>query len=200
MGAWLLTGKASLPYWGNKPADIDFYHLKGLLENLFEGLKIQNLLFSPSEHVSFHPFAQANIYIKDVLIGSLGEVHPNLLAKLEIKQKVFFAEIQLPPLMEAVRKQVRMHPICPFPSSERDWTVALPLKMQSQDIFSAIDSFSSPLLVKREVLDIYYPEGQMKNTTFRFTYRDSLKTISFEEVEKEHARLTAYLENSFSTC
>ena len=41
-----------------------------------------------------------------------------------------------------------------------------------------------------ELIDLYQPENSaQKNATFRFTYRDPLKTISYEEVEAAHTHL-----------
>jgi len=199
MAALLLTGKASPHHWSEKNQDVDFYDLKGLLENLFEGLRVAHFTFEPSKHLSFHPHAQANIYSKDLLIGSLGEVHPSLLAKLDIKQRLFFAEIHLRHLNNILKKQLHMQPISPFPSSERDWTVSVPFRTNVQAILKTIHSFPSSLLVKTEVLDHYVPEkATIKNITFRFTYRDPVKTVSFEEVEEEHNRLITLLQNSLS--
>lgn len=190
MLALLLTGKSSHPHWKNEAADVDFYDLKGILENLFEGLKIAHIQFQPSDHLSFHPFMQANIYSEKSLIGSFGSVHPSLLAKLDIKQPLFFCELHLQHVMNAAKKPSRMHPLASFPSSERDWTLPLPFRVHSQKIFDIISSLSSPLLVKTELLDLYFPPDNLtKNVTLRFTYRDPLKTISLEEVEAEHTKL-----------
>lgn len=190
MAALLLTGKRDLPHWSRKINEVDFYDLKGLLENLFEGLQIAHFYFELSTHLSFHPYAQANIYSKDLLIGSFGQLHPEFLEKLGIKQRLFFAEINLRHLQNIEKKSSHMHPIPFFPSSERDWTVSIPFRSYAQEILSKINSFYSPLLVKAEILDIYIPEDHLtKNVTFRFTYRDLFKTVSFEEVETEHNKL-----------
>jgi phenylalanyl-tRNA synthetase beta chain len=190
MAALLLTGSAAPAHWSQKTDAANFYDLKGLLENLFEGLRIARLRFEPSSHLSFHPHIQANIYSEDLLIGSLGQIHFHLLAKLGIKQPLFFAELHLAHLMRSQKKSRSMQPISPFPSSERDCTLSLPSRFHVEQIFEKIASLRSPLLAKMEVIDLYVPEeGDAKNITLRFTYRDLLKTISFEEVETEHNRV-----------
>jgi phenylalanyl-tRNA synthetase beta chain len=190
MVSLLLTGKRNPHHWSQETKDVDFYDLKGILENLFEGLKIAHFKIEPATHLSFHPFAAANIYIHDLLVGSFGEVHPSLLAKMDIKQKLFFCEMHLTHLMNAEKIQKRMHPIALFPSSERDWTLPLPSRMHLQEILQEIYSSKSPLLTKIEVLDLYLPEDHLtKNVTIRFTYRDLYKTISLEEVEIEHTKM-----------
>ena len=184
--ALLLCGKSRPHHWDAKPTDVDFYDLKGLMENLFAGLQV-SASFSPSDHLSFHPGRQASIFAGSIFIGSLGEVHPRLLEKLDIKQRIYYAELNLQSLLPLVKGEHQMKPIPQFPASERDWTIPLPLDASMQIIFNAIADAQSPLLEKKELIDLFIAEK--KNATFRFTYRDPYKTISFEEVEKEHARL-----------
>jgi phenylalanyl-tRNA synthetase beta chain len=198
MGAFLLSGKSSPAHWSSKAEEACFYNLKGILETLFEGLKISGVSFEPSQHLSFHPGRQANIHCDSLIIGSLGEVHPALLAKLDIKQRILFAEIHLEHLRKLHKPKTQMAPIPQFPSSERDWTVSLSPKTLIETLFDAIHAIRSPLLEKVELIDLYQPEGeQRKNATLRFTYRDLLKTISAEEVEAEHAKILGSVSASF---
>lgn len=182
-----LTGKTRPHHWDQKPEDVDFYDLKGLLENLFEAIKVPDVSFSASKHPSFHPGRQASIYLKDQLIGSFGEVHPNLLQTLDIKQSVLYAELLLSPLLMAQNPFPIMKPLPSFPASERDWTIALPKNSSIQPILDALHGIKSLLLEKAELIDLFVSESQ--NATFRFTYRSNTKTICFEEVEEEHARV-----------
>ncbi|NOZ43572.1 MAG: hypothetical protein GXP45_00070 [bacterium] len=43
----------------------------------------------------YHPKKQANIYIRDVLVGSLGQIHPLLLAELKLPEKASCSYLQL---------------------------------------------------------------------------------------------------------
>lgn len=184
MGAILLTGKATLPHWSQRSSDVDYFDLKGIVENLVNGT------FIPSEHLSFHPGRQADIRLGDLTIGSLGEVHPTLLEKFGIEQRVYYAEFNLLDLMKSRKTEIKMSPLPQFPSSERDATLPLPLQTPIDEIFQAAHALRSPLLERIELIDLYHPEASsQKNATFRFTYRDKLKTISFEEVESEHAKM-----------
>lgn len=191
MAALLLTGKADPHNWSQKPKDVDFYDLKGMLENLMEGLQITPFsIDAATEHLSFHPGRQANIRSQDNLLGSFGEIHPSILEKFDIKQRVYYAELNLAELLKLRRKTLGTVPPPQFPASQRDWTIPLSSNLLIDTIFQNIHSSATPLLEKVELIDLYIPEsGSQKNATLRFTYRDRLKTISFEEVEAEHTRL-----------
>ncbi len=186
--SFILTGK-STPQTLGKENDVDFYTLKGLLENLFEGLKIRTLSFHPSSHVSFHPKRQVDIVWNDKSIGSFGEIHPHLLEKMGIRQRVLFAEINIHDLMHLHHPHSLFTAIPTLPSSERDLTISLPVKTTIGSLLTHIRSLSSSIMEKVELIDLYEPENSdQKNATFRFTYRDTLQTISHETVEAEHKK------------
>ena len=188
--ALILTGKTGPEHWSAKPKEIDYFHLKGLLETLLASLNSPSISFQPSTHMSFHPSRQANVCSDSLILGSLGEVHPDILSKFDIKQRVYFAELNIPHLIKLQKTKVEMTPLSPFPSSERDWTLSLPVKSYIDSVFEAIEASRPALLEKVELIDLYYPEGsQQRNGTFRFTYRDRSHTVSFQEVEAEHSAL-----------
>ena len=187
MAAIVLTGKESPHHWDRKPNSVDFFDLKGLVENLLQGLRIHAYTISPSEHLTFHPGRQANLFIGNLCIGCLGELHPSLLAKHDIKQRVYYAELNTRYLEQHCKPIPKMIPLPQFPSSERDWTLSLDPKATISSLFEAIESTKPPLLEAFELIDLYRAPDK-NNVTFRFTYRDLSKTVSFEEVEETHNR------------
>ncbi|TET30786.1 MAG: phenylalanine--tRNA ligase subunit beta, partial [Anaerolineales bacterium] len=59
-----LTGPRALPSWREPSStEFDFFDLKGILEALFAGLKVEAVEVSPGEHPSFHPGKCARILI-----------------------------------------------------------------------------------------------------------------------------------------
>lgn len=69
-----------------------------------------------------------------------------------------------------------------------------------RDLFEAIKAVSSPLLVKLSLLDIYSNEKlgeKHHNVTLRFSYRDSKRTLSQQEVESEHERIVSAAKEKF---
>lgn len=190
----LLTGQTCPTNWQHKPEEVDFYTLKGILENLFSSLRIPNLTIKAGQHFSFHPGRQADILHDNLLIGSFGEIHPKLSSTMGIKQRLLFAELDIEHLMKLHISQAIFSPIPNLPASERDLTIPIPPSMEIEKLFKTIEAHRPKILEKYELIDLYAPENaQMKNATIRFTYRDLLKTISSEEVEKEHTHLLNHL-------
>lgn len=193
----LLTGRRSPLHWDSTPQNVDFFDLKGVVENILEGLSLEQLVFEASDFKSFHPGRQALLRVGDLYLGVLGEVHPGRLPLLGIKERIFFAQIDLHDLFELKGCDRHFAPLPLFPGSDRDWTVTLRGDMSLAKLFAAIDNSSSTLLKNRLLLGIYRSEKlgkEKKNVTFRFCYRSDRHTLTQEQVEREHAQLIAEVE------
>lgn len=189
----VLTGLRVTKQWNSKEEPFDFFDIKGVIQNLFRGLNINTLSFETSHLHQLHPGRQAHIKINEVLVGVIGEVHPDLVEKIDLPNKVYCAEINLSELLFLVPKWETVVESSPFPGSERDWTISLSEEIPIGKVYDAISQIPSRLLERFALLDLYKSDQigkDKKNATFRFFYKDLEKTISFESVEREHARIT----------
>lgn len=203
MAGIILTGKRAPHHWDEKPDDVDFYDLKGIVENLLTGLGIANVTFKNLSLKAFHSGRQASLFIDSLELGSIGEIHPAILRRLDVPQRILFAEISLHDLFQS--RQVgeqRMQPLPVYPGSDRDWTVTLDENVPVEKVFSAIGIAASPYLEEATLLDIYRSDklGKgLKNLTFRFIYRAKDKTIDQATVDAEHQRLIGIISTSLTT-
>ena len=198
MLAVLLTGKSFSHHWHTKPLDVDFFDLKGKVENILESLSIDSITFTPSSHPCFHPMRQASISVDQDSVGLLGELHPSILKTMGLKQKIYFAELNINYLLLHHNPTTNMKPLPLYPCSERDWTVTLDQDLAVGTLLSFMQEIPSKLLETVTLRDIYEKlEDNTKNVTFRFTYRDSRKTVSFKSVENEHQRIIKVVSDNF---
>lgn len=189
------------PYhYKNKETPCDFFQVKGMLENLFQALSCKEFSLKQSKLKHFHPGRQALIFIEGAQIGSMGELHPSLLRKFDISARSYFAQINLNSMMKYCLESQTLKEICPFPGSQRDWTLQVSENTKLEEIFALIEKSASKLLQKVSLLDIYRSSQlgkDQKNLTFRFFYQDREKTLSHETVEEEHQRLLSFVKNRF---
>jgi phenylalanyl-tRNA synthetase beta chain len=194
--AIIMTGKNEPYHYDGRKRDVDFFDLKGVVENVLKGLGIASALFSHSDFESFHPGKQAAIYVGQTRIGALGEVHPKRLSFLDLKQRIFFAQLDLNDLFSLKGEVRQMTPLPQFPGSNRDWTFTLKKEVPFGAVLKELQRFQSKLLKDFYLLDLYEDEkiGKgYKNITLRLIYRDDRKTLEQAQVEKEHERLIATL-------
>lgn len=187
-----LSGRRSPYHFSEKQNDLNFFHLKGMVENVLGAIISKEILFEKSHLAYFHPGVQAQISCEGEIIGHLGEIHPSILRKLSLKQPVFSAELHVTSLIKHQALQKTFSPISPFPSSERDWTLTSLDELEIGHLIRSIKSIPSRILKDVFLIDIYKSEKighANKNVTLRFVYRNDKKTISFEAIEMEHARI-----------
>ena len=185
-----LSGKRKPHTFDKSNFDVNFFDLKGMVENLLSTILSEPYEFKKSSYSALHPGRQANIFIKDIDVGIIGEVHPRVLKMFDIKKRVLFSELNLNVLFKLKKKDLKYMTFSLYPSSERDLTVNLDVKTEVKKVFDVIEKIDSKLLEKFYLLDVFKSSQEIKNVTFRFIYRDLDKTISNEEVEKEHLKIT----------
>lgn len=193
VAAVILSGEKTPDHWGSKNLSVDFFDLKGIIENLLAHFKIPKFSLTPSAYANFHPGRQAILMIGEVEAGILGEVHPLTLQKAGVKGPVYYAEVNLQDVQIHIPTTIRMEPLPQYPASSRDWTVTLPEEMPVGKLLEAITKTPSDLLESVTLWGEIYrsPElGAHKKVTFRIVYRDPHKTISQIDVEQEHLRIT----------
>lgn len=189
----VMSGKQRPASWDQKPFSVDFFDLKGIIENLLTQIGIKDIRFQVSSFDTLHPGRQASLFVGNLEVATLGEVHPSVLRQMDIQQPVLFAEISLQDLMKQRTELTTMKPLSRFPGSSRDWTITLNEETPVQVIFNAIKEANSSLLEETILTDLFRDAEKLganrKNVTFRLNYRNPNKTVSQEAVDAEHARI-----------
>ena len=201
--AVILTGSGAPHHHNPKPRIVDFYDLKGIVENLCSFFKINDLCFEPSHLHNFQPGRQARIKRGDITLGVIGEVHPTTLQKIDCTERVYYAEINLHELLKMQNREIRTEVLALFPGSERDWTLTVKKETLVGSILQAIYEVPSTFLEKVYMLDLFESDKlgkDRKNVTLRFSYRDKEKTLSYESVEAEHMNLTQKVAEKLGNC
>jgi phenylalanyl-tRNA synthetase beta chain len=188
----VLSGNTSPYHWECKDKEVDFFDLKGIVENVFDALGIDDLALVSSSTENFHPGRQAILTAGRLNVGIIGEIHPRILRKLDVKQRIFFAELNLQDLFSLKKKEWSMQSLPQFPGSERDWTLTVKEETLAGHLLDAVNAIPSKLLDRVSLRDIYRSDtigADVKNVSMRFIYRDNKKTLAQNAVDKEHQRL-----------
>lgn len=200
MAAIVLTGKERPLHWEAKPRDYDFYDIKGMLEGLLQEMGVGPCRYEQRNIPIFHPGRQAAIYAGELKIGSFGEIHPAILRRLDVPQKIYFAELDLHQLFGLPKREPKFYSLAAFPCSTRDLTLTLENATPIQAIFEQVNAMRTPLLESAFLVDVYTSdklgEGK-KNVTIRFIYRDRKKTVAQETVDAEHTKIAAEIHAAF---
>ncbi len=191
--ALILSGSKLSKYWDQPTSLFDFFDLKGLIENLLAEFGIVPSSYKNMHLSTFHSGRQASIFVGELEIGSFGEIHPSIQRRVDVSQRIFFAECNLHDLLRLAAPLQKIQRLTLFPASERDWTLTINTSIPFDEIIHIIQKQQSSLLEELSLKNIYRNDkigDEFHNITLHFVYRDSTKTVEQEDVEKEHLRLT----------
>jgi len=147
----------------------DFYHMKGIVENIFELLGIEPSRYRFDRYSStkeeLHPGKSATIVFQNKVIGVFGELHPN--AKKEFgfaKSSAVALEMNLEQLLEAKVSIAKMTQISKFPTVNRDLALLVNKDIASSDIVKLIKKNGNGLVKDAKIFDVYEGENLFNGT------------------------------------
>ena len=170
----------------NTNQNYDFYYMKGVLENLFSEFRIEKIFWKKSQNDLLHPYASADIFLKNKLIGSVGSVNPRFIKILGLNKAFLYFEIKV----ESLTRNDLGKLVAPsiFPTSQRDFSFEIDNKVSYEQIENCIHISSKNFLIGTKIFDIY--DGKnisngKKSVAFRVLWGSNKKTLSEEEINKE---------------
>lgn len=189
----LLTGSRYDDLWHFKDVRADFYDLKGCVENLFDELGIRDVQYKSNIELGFfHPGRSCTIVAGENEIGFLGEIHPDVMKKIDINPRAIVFELDLHILLKLSSEKKAYMDIPKVPPVSRDVAFIVDTTIESEKIISIALEQNEELLENIGIFDVYVgkgiPEGS-KSIAVRFTYRSSSRTLTDSEVSEVHNRI-----------
>ena len=182
----VMTGFLKEDWRKTKNDGVDFYDLKGCLENVFLCLDIKNISFDIGNSVYLKEGVRANIFLGSKNIGVIGAVTSSVLKALGIKQPdVFFAQIELELLYEGKAVYKKYKPITEFPAVIRDVSLAVKKNVSFQQIKELVIKCGGKYLESVSFIEQYLgdkiPSGY-RGLVFSLRYVSTERTLKEEEV------------------
>jgi len=177
----------------------DFFVVKGVIEALFDLLKITRYSFARSSEPFLHPGQSADVFIGGEKIGYVGALSPLIIDRLDIKAhnpSIILAELDVDRIRSYSMQALRYHALPRYPSSERDTALVVDESLESAEIVALLKSYSSDLIEDVTLFDVYrgknIPEGK-KSIAFSIRYRASDRTLKEEEVDTLHDQIVGFV-------
>lgn len=193
----LATGARYPVLWNmTKDEQVDFYDVKGALENLLEGLGVTDVSFEPSRVTFLHPGKSADLIVEGQNIGFVGELAPYKTREHDLAGNTYIFEILLEPLLIRSCKETVFRPIPRYPYIERDLSVIIEEKYSWDEIKQLISRLGHDIITSVVLFDIYrgesIPEG-CQSVAFRLRYQSENRTLTDEEVQTVHSLVASVL-------
>ena len=197
-GAINKTGRGDI--W-EKSLSLDIFDIKGILETVFQGLKVVNREVVPGNHPAFHPLRNGKIIIRGKEVGIFGEIHPEVINNYRIPGKVNLFEIDFENLLINVPSDIKYCILPKYPSVQRDLAMIVKEEMLSADIIQTIKSIDEKLIKKVILFDIF--KGKQigdgcKSLAYSMVFQARDRTLTDQEVEDIYKKIREKLMIKFN--
>lgn len=201
--AGAMMGLTNESAWNTAKQPVDFYTIKGIVENLLNKLGVTtDVLYVASQtHDDMHPGRTADIYVgdQDQYIGFVGEVHPMLSKELGIDRTYVF-ELDLQKITDLPKEQAVYTPVSKFPEIKRDIALLVDKKVENAEIVKTINVNGGANLKDVKLFDLYQGDKidlGFKSLAYTLTYSNSQRTLTDEEVNQSFDKIVSKLNEQF---
>lgn len=173
----------------------NFFDFKGDIETLLHAFEINTLRFEPTEH--YHPGRSAQVVADGKIVARFGQVHPNLTAKLKIKQDIYLAEISLHQLLQLPLRTSRYQPLSRFPAVDRDFSFIFSDAVIFLQIESSVQALKIGELKSFKPVEIFRGDtvGEGKySVLLRAEFQSAERTLRDDEVAQWSTQIVKSLE------
>ena len=165
---------------------LDFYDLKHDIEQLLPAqIDRARVRYERSQLAFLHPGQSAKLYIDDIYVGWLGQLHPSTAKQLDLPA-TWVAQLSLAPLLNLAREQHDITMPSKFPQVRRDIAILVDTEISLQTLESTVRRAAGALLSDMWLFDIYQgdkvPAGQ-RSLAFALIWQDVSQTLSDEAVK-----------------
>ena len=178
--------------------DIDFLHVKGILEELLNSLFVKDFEFTATSGVAyFHPGRCASVSCGATALGHIAEVHPTVLENYGIGKRTYIFELDVAALFEVTNFDVTYKPVAKFPAVNRDLALLCDKNMPVGELQKIIKNSAGKLLESVQIFDIYEGEqvpSAKKSVALSISLRSSESTLTDDQVNSTINKVMRVLE------
>ena len=142
-----------------------------------------------------------SIHTNGEKILELGRVNTGLASKFDIKQPVFFTNLNWDIVLKNQGRQIQFKEISKYPSVERDLAMVVPKSMKYNEISERIEKLKLNKLKDVKLFDVFESEKlgrDKKSMAVNFTFLDEEKTLTDKEIDSWMNKIMITLEKELN--
>ncbi len=163
---------------------VDFYTVKNIVVWLLAKFGVAAQIEAAGDNY-YHPGRRAVMSVDGVKLAALGEIHPDVAERFDIKSRVYVAEVDLDALMPLEREFYGVKPLPRFPAVSRDIAVVVDEKVGAGTMMDAIRRAAGRTLEEVRLFDIYRGDKlgrDKKSVAYAITLRAPDRTLTDDEI------------------
>jgi phenylalanyl-tRNA synthetase beta chain len=193
---FFVSGNKMEASWKEKAIVADIYYLKGIVEAVLALCGIEDVAWEISEVNKL----KNSLVLKDGgrQLVEIGAVSRNELSRFDIKQEVYYADINWRVLIEMTNKQgLRFSPLPNQLPVFRDLAMVVPRTLAFNTVNESIRKIKLPKLRSVKLFDVFESDklgADKKSLAVNFTFLDDEKTLTDKEIDGMMNRIMLTLE------
>lgn len=181
----------------------DYFTIKGIVDEFLNRIGIYNMEYLKEENnPTYHPGRTATIVCEDYLLGTIGEVHPEVTGEYGIKERTYYTELDFDIIFYlSSDKSNKYKPLPKYPAINRDIALVVPEDVMVKELEKIILETGGKLVEKVELFDVYQGEQVekgKKSVAYAIVYRSLEKTLSDEDIAPTHEKILSKLEEKLN--
>ena len=173
-----------------------YYQIKDYIYNLFKSLKNIEIKFELSQKGDYYNNdLTLSIIANNELLGYITVFNRRISNQISKKKVFICADIDFDKYVSLETNLNIYEEVSKYPKTTLDYTIITQRGIYYKNLEEILDGFVSPIILKRELRDIYLEE-ETKKITVRYTVGSNEKTLTSEELEDFKDSFVDYLEKN----
>ena len=194
--AIFVTGNMASETWQMKSQKVAFHSLASAVNKVLGTMGVKNFDSKPLENSATFEYGLTYLVNKKEVV-KLGLVKPNVAKKAEVKQHVFFADIDWDYLFKQYNDKAVFMELPKFPEVRRDLSLVIDKTVSFDQIQKLARNYEKNLLKQINVFDVYQGdnlgEGK-KSYSVSFMLQDYEQTLTDKVIDKTMEKLMGAFE------
>ena len=187
-----LAGLREERSWDASTLTLDFFDLKGIVEELLAYCGIATYVVEPAGHPVLHPGRAARLRRVDgrgrpaTELAVLGEVHPEVAARFDLRERALLLELDVDALAAVATTDRTYQDVPRYPAVKRDLAVVVARSTPAADVLRAVRHAGGKLLRTVRVFDVYTGEqigADQKSLALSLVFQDPGRTLTERQVD-----------------
>lgn len=191
------TGNSIVASVHAKAKAVDFFDLKGDVEDLLGAFAHKSIYFDTMVPEYYHPGRAARVALDGATVGYVGQLHPAVAEARKLKQDVYLAEVLLERVFQHGLKEPRFTAISRYPAVERDFSFVFDDAVTFERVKSAVEALGIGEMIAFKAVEIFrggnVPAGKY-SFLVRAVFQSAERTLRDDEVAGWSSRIIAALQ------
>lgn len=163
----------------------DYYTLKETVDKILYKFGVSPVI-RRSTAPWLHTGRSADLFVGKFAIGSLGEVHPDVAKALDVKQRMYVAEIDIESLLRYRARGYKFVETGKYPPIERDIAVVVDESVEAAKLLECASKAGGKALREAKIFDVYRSDALgkgKKSVAVKLEFRLPDRTLTDDEAQ-----------------